>query len=75
MSPTSAPDFRDLLVDLYTAATAAAAPGPALSKRLQKLDIRVGPRIWILSLGKAALPMAITAIEVLASKGANPEGG
>jgi glycerate 2-kinase len=62
-------------VDLYTAATAAAAPGPALSRRLQKLDIGAGRRIWILALGKAALPMANTAIEVLASKGASPEGG
>ena len=62
-------------MDLYSAAIAAAAPAPALSKHLQKLDIGAGRRIWILALGKAALPMATTAIEVLSRKGINPEGG
>jgi hydroxypyruvate reductase len=32
-------------------------------------------RIWILALGKAALPMANTAVEVLRSRGRHPEGG
>lgn len=62
-------------MDLYTAATTAAAPGPALSKRLQLLHMGAGRRVWILALGKAAMPMAITAIGVLSSNGVDPEGG
>ena len=75
MSRQSGPSVRDLLVDLYRAATDAAAPGPALTARLQDVALDPARRIWILALGKAALPMAATAVEVLGSHGRDPEGG
>ncbi len=75
MSRRSEPSVRDLLLDLYRAATAAAAPGPALAARLEELELDPAQRVWILALGKAALPMAATAVEVLGSRGRDPEGG
>ena len=75
MSHPQGPAVRDLLVDLYRAATDAAAPGPALAARLQEVVLDPARRIWILALGKAALPMAATAVEVLGSRGREPEGG
>jgi len=66
---------RDLLVDLYRAATDAAAPGPALGARLREVELDPARPIWILALGKAALPMATTAVEALRSRGRHPEGG
>ena len=68
MSPPTAPGARDLLLDLYSAATGAAAPGPALAARLQRLELDPAQRLWILALGKAALPMATTAVEVLQAR-------
>ena len=65
MSTRTLPAARDLLADLYAAATAAAAPGPALSARLQQVKLEPQRAVWILALGKAALPMATTAVEVL----------
>src|SRR5918994_6388270 len=59
------PATRDLLLDLYRTAIGAAAPGPALEARLRRISQEPGRRIWILALGKAALPMASTAVEVL----------
>jgi glycerate 2-kinase len=64
-----------LLADLYSAATAAAAPGPALSARLGRLDLDPSGRIWILALGKASVPMAHAAVESLRARGQSPAGG
>ncbi len=75
MSRQSGPSVRDLLVELYRAATDAAAPGPALAARLREAELDPDRRIWILALGKAALPMATTAVEVLSSRSRAPEGG
>jgi glycerate 2-kinase len=75
LSRQSAPSVRDRLIDLYRAATDAAAPGPALAMRLLAVELDPARRIWILALGKAALPMASTAVEVLHSQGRHPEGG
>ena len=75
MSRQSGPSVRDLLLDLYRAATSAAAPGPALAARLEEVELDPTRRIWILALGKAALPMAATAVEVLGSRDRHPEGG
>ncbi len=75
MSRQSGPSVRDLLLDLYRAATDAAAPGPALAARLREVELERDRPIWILALGKAALPMATTAVEVLGSRGHAPEGG
>ena len=73
--PTAMPATRDLLLDLYRAATAAAAPGPALEARLRALPQEPGRRVWILALGKAALPMASTAVEVLQAQPDRLSGG
>ncbi|MGH7527958.1 MAG: DUF4147 domain-containing protein, partial [Gemmatimonadales bacterium] len=66
-----------LLVDLYTAATAAVAPGPALTTRLSRLQDSTdsAARVWILGLGKAALPMARAAVDFLAGRTREPAGG
>ena len=74
-SPTALPATRDLLLDLYRTATAAAAPGPALEAHLRCLPDDPGRRIWILALGKAALPMATTAVEVLQTQPERLAGG
>ena len=75
MSHPPGPASHDLLVDLYRAATQAAAPGPALSARLDQVELDPARRVWILALGKAALPMATTAVTVLRSRGRDPAGG
>jgi len=70
------PGARILLGDLYTSATAAAAPGPALAARLNRLELmNPSSRIWLLALGKAALPMAEAAVESLRARGREPAGG
>jgi glycerate 2-kinase len=66
---------RELLAELYTVATAAVDPAPALRLRLRALDLRAPGRRWIIALGKAAAPMARSAVEVLAERGAEPVGG
>jgi glycerate 2-kinase len=65
---------RELLVELYTVATSAVNPGPAVAQRLVRLD-RSPRRRWVLALGKAAVPMARAAVETLASWGEEPAGG
>lgn len=75
MSTRTLPAARDVLADLYAAATAAAAPGPALSAKLQQVTLQPQRAIWILALGKAALPMARTAVEVLQRRRHEPAGG
>ena len=64
-----------MLVDLYAAATSAVAPGPALAARLDHLDYQPTVPIWILALGKAALPMASAAVQSLHRRGLEPAGG
>lgn len=66
---------RELLLDLYTVATAAVNPGPAVRARLGRLDRSATRRRWILALGKAALPMAEAAVELLRAWGQEPAGG
>lgn len=61
-----------LLLDLYHAATSAVDPERALSARLTRRP--PGP-VWILSLGKAAVPMARAAVEALRQWGLDPAGG
>ena len=52
-----------LLVEIYRAAIAAVAPGPALIRALQN-DPADG-RVWLVALGKAAAPMAEAAVAML----------
>ena len=66
---------RDALIDLYTAAVQAAAPGPALAARLNRLELTPERRIWIIALGKAALPMADAAVGALQALGHDLAGG
>ncbi len=75
MSHPTAPGARGTLLDLYAAATSAAAPGPALAARLQRLELDPARRLWILALGKAALPMASTAAAVLEARRHELAGG
>ncbi|MFL5619149.1 MAG: glycerate kinase [Gemmatimonadaceae bacterium] len=56
---------RALLVELYDAAVAGAAPGPITADALRELDARPGQRIWLYAFGKAAHPMASAAISAL----------
>lgn len=67
--------FREFLTELYTVATAAVDPAPALANRLERLDRTPGVRRWVLALGKAATPMARAAVETLAHWGLEPAGG
>jgi glycerate 2-kinase len=78
--PVSAAERRStaspaaLLSELYTVATAAVDPGPALARRLHGLEPpRRAP--WVIALGKAAVPMARAAVETLATRGREPAGG
>jgi len=73
----SRPDraVRELLTELYTVATSAVDPAPALATRLQRLDPEPRRRHCVLALGKAAVPMARAAVGTLARWGQEPAGG
>lgn len=75
--PVFAPDAvaKELLLELYNVATAAVDPGPALERCLLALPPESSRRLWILALGKAALPMARRAVEVVRRWGLHPAGG
>jgi hydroxypyruvate reductase len=66
-------DARTLLIEIYQAAIAAVAPGPALIRALQ--DEPVDERVWMIALGKAAAPMAGAAVSILAGHRRSPAGG
>jgi glycerate 2-kinase len=73
----SRPDrpVRELLTELYSVATEAVDPAPALAARLARLDRASSGRRWILALGKAAGPMAQAAVHALNAWGQEPAGG
>jgi hydroxypyruvate reductase len=54
VSPDSPPRGRALLVELYDAAVAGAAPGPLTTSALRDFDVRRGQRIWLYAFGMAA---------------------
>ena len=54
---------RALALELYDAAVAAAAPGPATARAVDALAIERGSRLWIFAFGKAARPMAAAAVQ------------
>ncbi|MBA3497341.1 MAG: DUF4147 domain-containing protein [Gemmatimonadales bacterium] len=66
---------RELLLELYTVATSAVDPAPALGARLERLEHGGARRRWVLALGKAAAPMARAAVDALARWGLEPAGG
>ncbi len=73
----SAPD-RVLLEDLYRAAVAAVDPGPAVAAALENGDHLVAARghpLWIIALGKAAMPMAESAVRAAARASLPVSGG
>jgi hydroxypyruvate reductase len=66
-------DAKTVLVQIYQAAIAAVAPGPALIRALENEP--VDDRVWLIALGKAAAPMAEAAVRSLADSGRAPAGG
>ncbi|MDQ3698240.1 MAG: DUF4147 domain-containing protein [Gemmatimonadota bacterium] len=60
---------------MYRAGLAAVAPGAALERALAGLAIASSDRPWLFALGKAAVPMAASAVAVLRRHGAEPSGG
>ena len=58
VSHDSPPRGRALLVELYDAAVAGAAPGPLTTAALRDFDVRRGQRVWVYAFGKAAHAMA-----------------
>src|ERR671932_1853476 len=69
-------DSRALLTQLYWSAVKAVAPGAALKAALDRLPPgAIRPRVWVIALGKAANPMAITAVDVLEQQQLEPAGG
>jgi glycerate 2-kinase len=68
-------DAREFLAELYHVATEAVNPGPALAARLRALSPTRKTEPWIIALGKAAVPMARAAVEVLHGRGMEPAGG
>jgi glycerate 2-kinase len=66
-------DAKALLTEIYQAAVAAAAPGPALIRALQRAPI--DDHVWLIALGKAAAPMAEAAVGVLAGHGSQGSHG
>jgi hydroxypyruvate reductase len=69
------PSPAAILAELYAVATAAVDPGPALARRLRGLTPSNRGTPWIIALGKAAVPMARSAVDVLRERGLEPAGG
>jgi glycerate 2-kinase len=65
---------RELLQSLYRTAIEAADPGRALLRALNESAPAPG-RIWIIALGKAAEPLAESAVDWLQTRGLEPAGG
>ena len=59
------PSGRALLIDLYDAAVAGAAPGPLTTAALHDLALRAQQRLWLYAFGKAAPAMAAAAVALL----------
>ena len=66
---------RSLLVDLYDAAVAGAAPGPITRASLDDVRAHRGGRCWLYAFGKAAHPMASAAVATLEHSGSEIAGG
>jgi len=56
---------RALLLELYDAAVAAAAPGAATARAIDALELGRARRVWLFAIGKAARPMAAAAVRSL----------
>src|SRR5678816_3537485 len=62
---TSTGTARTLLLELYDAAVAAAAPGAATARAIDALELGRARRVWLFAIGKAARPMAAAAVRSL----------
>jgi hydroxypyruvate reductase len=56
---------RELALELYEAAVAAAAPGELTARAVDGLSIGRASRVWLFAFGKAAQPMAAAAVTSL----------
>lgn len=56
---------RELVLELYDAALAAAAPGHLTARAVDDLSIARASRVWVFAFGKAAQPMAAAAVASL----------
>jgi len=56
---------RELLLELYEAAVAAAAPAAATARAIDALELGRARRVWLFAIGKAARPMAAAAVRSL----------
>ena len=63
MSPAGT--ARTLLLELYDAAVAAAAPAAATARAIDALELGRARRVWLFAIGKAARPMAAAAVRSL----------
>ena len=63
--PLFTPRGRELLVELYDAAVAGAAPGPLTAEALRDFQCKPGQRLWLYALGKGAHAMAAAAVTTL----------
>jgi len=74
---TGTPD-RALLEELFRAAVEAVDPGPAVAAALvagRHADAARGHHLWIIALGKAAVPMAVAAVSVAVDNELTIAGG
>ena len=68
-------DPRDLAVSIHAAAVAGVDPRAATTRAVSERLASAAPPFWVIALGKAATAMAESAIEVMQSHNAAPEGG
>jgi hydroxypyruvate reductase len=61
----SRPRGRLLLTALYDAAVGGADPGPLTAAAVQQLEAPTSGRVWLFAVGKAAAPMAASAVAEL----------
>lgn len=73
--PSPAEERAALARDLYQSAIDGADPELAVRRALKDIDFTAGAPVWILALGKAAHPMAKSAVAVLNERGISPTGG
>ena len=66
---------RALLVELYDAAVAGAAPGPITGDAIRELDLRPGQRPRLYAFGKAAHAMASASVSALEQAGNHVTAG
>jgi len=64
-TPSVRTGSAELLLELYDAAIAAAAPDAVTARAVDAIEIDRASRIWVFAFGKAAAPMAAAAVASL----------